>query len=837
MAELEVTIDGRGAVKGAKVVVRSLDGISKKAGKTNAQLDKTSKSLKNVGRSGITAGRAISAVAVLLVARKVAQYADAWTGLQNRLKLVTTSQENLALVTEEVFQIAQRTRGGLAETADLYSRIARSSDTLNVSQRELLDVTESINQAIAISGSSTDSANAAIIQLGQGLAAGALRGQELMSVMEQTPRLARALADGLGVPIGELRAMGEAGEISAAKVITAIQDQRDVLQKEFGETSATVAQSFVQLENAVIRAVGKLSDATGAAGGFAGVIKDLADFIEKDFTPGLLDFGDNLAIAFESGGELAEDLDAQWATLGNTLTNSFNEAGIDITSVLQQLGLDAVTESGFITGALVDIPLNMVRAFEIAVTEIGGVFLNIQNEAALFANAVQGIFATITGDEEGENAAIKERLQLLDEERGIKEELDSQRIKIGDKIIEQEQRIQAAQKERAKAGAASDLAELNRKNEIAAGTRATPQQLKDVAKLLKSLETPFEEFQRQIAEANTLQKTGALVGDNYNKVIQRLAESYSEGLPSVKAYNDAVEEAAKLTEDLATPTEAHASRVEGFDKLLKQNLITWETFGRAIKESAEEMRSADPAYLTQEERLEKIAELMDAVKTPMEEFNATIAELNSLQSDMDPGDYERLSAAAQTAFEEATLAADPFLQKLQSIGEQAATSMESAFSDFLIDPTKEGFEEMANAFANTLARMAADAAAAAVFDSLFGTAGGAGAGGGGLGGLIGAGLTAFAAAADGGTFPGGRPVLVGEEGPEIITPRSQSTIIPNDQSAGMMAQPAPVVNVNPQIINVSDPQAAVAAIESTGGQQAIVNAISQNPDAIKRALS
>jgi tape measure domain-containing protein len=837
MAELEVTIDGRGAARGAKVVTRSLDGIQKKAGQTNAQLKKTSAELKKTGRSGLTAGRALGGLAAVLVARKIVQYADAWTGLQNRLKLVTTSQENLALVSEEVFQIAQRTRGGLAETADLYSRIARSSDTLNVSQAELLSVTESINQAIAISGSTTESANAAIIQLGQGLAAGALRGQELMSVMEQTPRLSRALADGLGVPIGELRAMGEAGEITAAKVIKAIKDQKDVLETEFGGTSATVAQSFVQLENAVIRAVGKFSDATGAAGGFAGIIKDLADFISDDFTPAFLDFGDELAVAFQEAGRVGDELSANWSTLGDTFVDAFEGAGVDIVSIMQAIGLDAVTESGFMTDALTSIPLNFVRAFEIAATEIGGIFLNIANEAELAANAAKGIFASIIGDEEGENQAIQERLMLLGEERDIEKELDAQRIKIGDRIIEQETAITAAREKRAAASEKADRDELKRKNEIAAGTRASPQQLKDASKLLKSLETDQEEFQRNIAKINELQKAGALTQDQYNLAIQRTSEAYSAGLPEVEAYNDAVEEAAKLTEDLQTPQEKHASNVERIDGLMQQNLISWETFGRAVKESAEEMRSADPAYLTQEERLSRIQELLGDVATPQEEFNMAMAELNELQSDMDPGDYERLSAAAQKAFEEATLAADPFLQKLVSLGETAAQSIESAFSDFLLDPTKQGFEDMATSFATALQRMAADALTAQIFQSLFGGAAGAAGGGGGLGGLLGGALTGVFAAADGGTFPGGQPVLVGEEGPEIITPRSQSTIIPNDQSAGMMAQAPPVVNVNPQIINVQDPQAAVAAMESSSGQQAIVNAISQNPDAIKRALS
>jgi len=814
MAELEVVIDGRGAVKGASVVVRSLDGITKKAGQTDRALKKTSGSLRKVGRTGLTTGRVLGGIGAFLVAKKVVQYADAWTQLNNRLKLVTKGQDELNAVTEEVFQIAQRTRSGLESTADLYARIARSSDTLGLSQNDLLGVTESVAQAITISGTAADSANAAIIQLGQGLASGTLRGDELRSVLEQTPRLARAIADGMDLPIGALREMGKQGKLTGAAVVKALQDQKEVLEKEFAQTSATVAQSFVILENAVIKSVGAFSDASGAAGGFAGIIIDLAEFIEKDFTPGLLEFGDQLAIAFEAIGDGADDS-----------ARRFEAMGIDITSV-----------TGFIGDALVEIPTNLVNAFGIITTELGGLFAFAQTGFESFINDNKTLFATLIGDEEALEETTRKRLELFAQVEGLGAELDAERIRNGDAIISQEQRLQAAIDDRAAARARANAADLDQKAKVEAGLVANPEQLKDAAKLLKSLETDQEKFNRTIEEAGVLLKAGALDQEEYNKVIVRTSEAYSETLPEVEAYNDAVEEAAQLTEDLQTPQEKHAANVENIDNLMKQNLITWETFGRAIEDSAEEMRAADPAYLTQEERLAKIQELLADVATPQEEYNAKLAELASLQDDMDPEDYTRLKDAAKAAFEEAALAADPLLSKLVQLGETAAQSIESAFSDFLLDPTAEGFEDMADSFSKALQRMAADAITAQIFQSLFGGAAGAAGGGGGLGGLLGGALTSFAAA-DGGTFPGGQPVLVGEEGPEIITPRSQSTIIPNDKSSAMMSQAPPIVNVTPQIINVSDPQAAVAAMESTGGQQAIMNAISQNPDAIKRALS
>jgi hypothetical protein len=135
--------------------------------------------------------------------------------------------------------------------------------------------------------------------------------------------------------------------------------------------------------------------------------------------------------------------------------------------------------------------------------------------------------------------------------------------------------------------------------------------------------------------------------------------------------------------------------------------------------------------------------------------------------------------------------------------------------------------------------MLAEALAAQIMKALFGgTGAGAGAdGGGGLGGLfagfIGGG---FGTAAEGGSFPAGSPVLVGEEGPEIITPNRPSTVIPNDESMSMMGG-APQVNVPVTVNNITDPSAIVSALESGSGEKAIMNMIANNPEAIRRVLN
>lgn len=195
---------------------------------------------------------------------------NTYTQLSNQLKLVTKDAEDLARVQKVLFDAAQETRGGLEGTVKLYARLARSTKSLKLTQSDLVTLTKTINKTLVISGASTQEASAAILQLGQGFASGVLRGQELNSVMEQTPRLARAMADGLGVGIGQLREMGKQGKLTTDVVVKALQTQSQAISTEFNKTEKTIAQAMTQIENEFLKTFGS------AQGG--GLVKSLDEF-------------------------------------------------------------------------------------------------------------------------------------------------------------------------------------------------------------------------------------------------------------------------------------------------------------------------------------------------------------------------------------------------------------------------------------------------------------------------------------------------------------------------------------------------------------------------------
>lgn len=208
---------------------------------------------------------------------QLAAMADGYTNLTSKIRLVTASESALVSVREQVFQVAQATRQDLTATADLYTRLARATGDMGLSQQRLLGLTTTINQAFVVSGASAAEAAAAITQLSQGLASGALRGDEFNSVAEQAPILMELLAKQLGVTRGELRKMAEDGKLTADVLVSALGNGAASVAAQFADMDKTIGQSFTYLQNELTKFIGSSAQSSGAAGAISGAIVLLAN--------------------------------------------------------------------------------------------------------------------------------------------------------------------------------------------------------------------------------------------------------------------------------------------------------------------------------------------------------------------------------------------------------------------------------------------------------------------------------------------------------------------------------------------------------------------------------
>ncbi|HHQ2384138.1 TPA: tape measure protein [Enterobacter hormaechei] len=210
--------------------------------------------------------RVATSLMAILSAQQVAEYADAWTTLNNKLANALRPSEQLVDVTERVFNITQQTRGSLDATASLYARLERATREYGTSADDLAKLTTIINQGFVVSGATAQEAENAIIQLSQGLASGALRGEEFNSVNEQGNRLIVALADSMGVGIGQMRQMAAAGKLTTDVVVNGLLSQGTAIGNEFANTMTTISQALQVAGNNITKFFGENSTVkTGTA--------------------------------------------------------------------------------------------------------------------------------------------------------------------------------------------------------------------------------------------------------------------------------------------------------------------------------------------------------------------------------------------------------------------------------------------------------------------------------------------------------------------------------------------------------------------------------------------
>ena len=271
MASNEVKL--RLSVDGAAQVVGDVDRVGDKLGTLDSRA-------RQAAQGADTLKTALGAMATMGSVYAMVKMADAVTTLNTQLRLSSNSAAEAAKAYTSLFDIAQKGRVSFVELGTTYAAIARSGKELGVSQERLLTVTQSISQAMTIGGGSAASMQAALVQLGQGLSSGVLRGEELNSIMEQTPRLAKALADGLGVPIGKLRELGAAGQLTGEQVIAALEKAGPQLAKEMESATLTVGQAFTVLTNSVTNFIGIADAASGASGTLAGALKGVSGSID-----------------------------------------------------------------------------------------------------------------------------------------------------------------------------------------------------------------------------------------------------------------------------------------------------------------------------------------------------------------------------------------------------------------------------------------------------------------------------------------------------------------------------------------------------------------------------
>jgi tape measure domain-containing protein len=354
IAVLGLRVDASGAIVATQEFGRALNRLGR-------QGDDTASSLERSGRRLATW---LGGAAAL---RIVQQQADAYTMLRGRLDLVTDGSAELARVEEELFRQAQTNRQAFVATAETYSRLALTAREAGISTDVLLQASDAISKSLLLSGTSAASANAALVQFSQGISAGVLRGEELNSVLEQAPRLAMAVAQGLNVPTAALRKLGEAGLLTSERVLGALQSQLPKLAEEAATVPRTIGQSLTLMNNAFGRVLSTTDRTTSATAVLSGAIATGAEWLVK-----YADAAAAVGVALGAGGLVLAARMAYTALMRLAAAQTI-ASFLSLAAGVRSLA-DAMALAQLAAGGLWRAIMGPFGAVLAAVTAIGGAF-------------------------------------------------------------------------------------------------------------------------------------------------------------------------------------------------------------------------------------------------------------------------------------------------------------------------------------------------------------------------------------------------------------------------------------------------------------------------------
>lgn len=307
--------------------------------KFTANTAQAERALKNLSNQSNLLGKALGAAAAFFGTRQLVNYTTQWTDLNSRLKNATGSAENAALAMASIERTARKTYSPLADTADVFIRNSMALNELGYTTSEQVKVSEALNNAIVVSGARGQQAASAMDAFAKSIARGKFEGEDFNRIIENSPRLVQALADGIGVTTQELRQMVTDGVLTSSVAIQALTSQLAQLSQEADDMPATISDAFVILENKLLSTVGSMDRALGVSSFLANAIIGLADNTTA-LIGGLAGLSAAmLYFAFTAGvaSKALAALGISWRSLG--FTALITAAGVALGYLIDKLGL------------------------------------------------------------------------------------------------------------------------------------------------------------------------------------------------------------------------------------------------------------------------------------------------------------------------------------------------------------------------------------------------------------------------------------------------------------------------------------------------------------------
>ncbi|HBO0728424.1 TPA: tape measure protein, partial [Enterobacter hormaechei subsp. xiangfangensis] len=270
----QVQMDVANLIEAQRKVNERLEKMSGGASKAASKFDQLQTSINKV------AG-AIAASIVVDWGRAFLVAADNMSQLNARIERLTGSAATASQTMQSLMRISSATGGSLQDTAKLWETLSTALRDTGATNGQIIQLTETLQKIGRIGGSSTEEMANALRQFGQSISSGTVRAEEFNSILEQMPELARQIAAGMGVSIGELRQLMLDGKLTAEDALNAIQKQTGSVNAEFEKLPRTLAQANTALTNSFLSMIDSVNQATGASTGLVAVIDSMTAALDR----------------------------------------------------------------------------------------------------------------------------------------------------------------------------------------------------------------------------------------------------------------------------------------------------------------------------------------------------------------------------------------------------------------------------------------------------------------------------------------------------------------------------------------------------------------------------
>lgn len=517
--------------------------------------------------------------------------ADDYTLLDNKLRLVTATSEELEAVQKGLYEQSLRSHSSYESSVDLYSRFARATQTLGVGQEQLLRITETLNKAMIISGATQEESKNAIIQLSQGMASGVLRGEEFNSIMENGARVAKMLSDYLGVDIGTLRSLAKEGKITSSVMVNAFTAATGTIEGEFAKMEPTISQAMTDLTTVFGKLVSDSNKGATGTRSVAAEIKKLADTIDRH-REGIIEL---FVRIISLAGKAA-------SALGN-IGQSFR-------------GWAAVKEGRLSFTKFAGMNADDLKVW-LAENDTGLKKLEFQlGEVNKKISAMTGPLANQFG-----LVSQAELAKLMAERTRLEEAIRKAQSSPGASPVKEFPELTGGRPDKAASEAAKKHAEA-------------------VQKVIKSLE--FERDQmtrtdREKAIAIALDKAGESAATRYGQKIAELAGANYDLGQEAKAAKEESDAMVKAMGDWEKEKQAAIDAIEKEIQAIEEEAATYGMSQReitvwrlALQGATDDEIARAKAIMSAIDKMERIKEITESLITPQETYNAAIAELTDL---------------------------------------------------------------------------------------------------------------------------------------------------------------------------------------------------------------